>query len=81
MTCSDSPQTRHLIKVKLFPCGIISKERMRKIKHCSNDNNDTPNINKQEDKPWWFVGALGSFLSPDGPWLLADLGAGAVAGE
>lgn len=53
---------------------------MRRIKNYSNDNNAEPNINKQENKPWWFVGAQGSFLGPTGPWLLADLGAGIVAG-
>lgn len=55
VACSGSPLTGHLIKVKPFACGIISKERMRKIKHYSNDNNDTPNTNKQDNKPWWFV--------------------------
>lgn len=53
---------------------------MRRIKNCRNDNNDKPNINKQENKPWWFVRAWGSFQGPDGPWLLADLGAGAAPG-
>lgn len=58
------------IKVKLFPCGIISKDRMRKIKNCSNDNNDKPNINKRKS-----CGGLWTFQAtsrPDGPWLLAD---------
>lgn len=54
------------IKVKLFPCGIISKDRMRKIKNCSNDNNDKPNINKRKS-----CGGLWTFQATSRPgWAL-----------
>lgn len=47
---------------------------MRKIKNRSHDNNDKPNINKQENKPWWFVGGPGSWAPlGHGCWLTLGL--------
>lgn len=44
-----------LVKGRRFPYGIIFKGRMRKTENCSNDNNDTHNINKLENKQEWFA--------------------------